>query len=309
MHKSGKILIWVIVVVILFGAIPLSVKMVGVQTSWTRQVAEVHTSNEQLADELAEKELTLQKLNSELAQVKLGMERYWNGPPVQVLDNTQGIFAAGVGTQHGLRIATTETPTGVQQVPPLLYLFRPTPEGGFLYVGEFEVIPEALADNTCRMKATWKLRPEEVQQFNGFRAQQQVAWRIRTQIPAAAKLRFDELYNRAHKNERELQSKERNIRRQRQLKALADEELIVRRGELLGNPNATPVAGRPEFSVGLVQAIEDEEELRNALQLDVDLLRRDIRNTSNERDRLNQDNIRLTGELPQPSRLSSARQD
>lgn len=48
----------------------------------------------------------------------------------------------------------------------------------------------------------------------------------------------------------------------------------TRRNELLGNAEGPEVAERPEFKVGLVRAIEDTEEERNALQVAVDSVRR-----------------------------------
>ena len=90
-----------------------------------------------------------------------------------------------------------------------------------------------------------------------------------------------------------------------ELVAAAQQQLAIRKGELLGNPQIPLIADRPEHTVGLVQALEDLEEERNQSLLSVDYLRRAIKAASDARatavERLNQ----LVSRLPEPqARLS-----
>ena len=55
---------------------------------------------------------------------------------------------------------------------------------------------------------------------------------------------------------------------------------------LLGDAAGADVAERPEFKVGLVRAIEDTEEERNAIQVAVDSIRRNIQRAIANRSKL-----------------------
>ncbi|MCA9008118.1 MAG: hypothetical protein KDB01_00155, partial [Planctomycetaceae bacterium] len=76
------------------------------------------------------------------------------------------------------------------------------------------------------------------------------------------------------------------IENQTQLQIEADLALETRRKELLGDAEGADVAERPEFKVGLVQAIENIEEERNALQIEVDTIRRRIQQAVEKRAQL-----------------------
>ena len=102
-------------------------------------------------------------------------------------------------------------------------------------------------------------------------------------IPSGARTNIDELFRRQVRTDELKKQTVANITRQQGLLQAAEAALSVRNGELLGNPDGIVDPERPEFVVGLLQAIEDFEEERNQLQLDVDHLRRALKESSEDR--------------------------
>ena len=95
-------------------------------------------------------------------------------------------------------------------------------------------------------------------------------------IPSGYRSSIDEWYLNRQRTAQLVNQTTDSIARQQALLTAAEEALNVRKKELLGDPAREPVPNRPEFTDGLLQAIEDIEEERNQLQLNVDHLRRQI---------------------------------
>ena len=62
--------------------------------------------------------------------------------------------------------------------------------------------------------------------------------------------------------------------------------MLVRKEELLGNPDGQLIPGRPEYRDGLLSTISTEEDRRNDLLIQVDTLRREVREGSEKRQEL-----------------------
>ena len=79
---------------------------------------------------------------------------------------------------------------------------------------------------------------------------------------------------------------EDNVAQQTALREQAEAQLITRKQELLGNPDAQPTPGRPEYSDGLLKTISAEEDHRNDLLIDVDGLRRRVKEAIETREQI-----------------------
>ena len=93
---------------------------------------------------------------------------------------------------------------------------------------------------------------------------------------------------------------------QQLLKVDADQALLSRRNELLGDAKGADVAERPEFKVGLLRAIEDTEEERNALQVAVDAIRRAIQRAIADRSKLVDSVKKAASDLKPVTNISTA---
>ena len=182
-----------------------------------------------------------------------------------------------------------------QLVPPVVHVFRAVAPETFVYVGEYIADPNNLNQQSALLVPTKAPVPEQPTpawtQGNGI-------WRLRTIIPAGPRSDLDNLNVRMIRTREMLRETNANLVQQEALLAAAQEQLDARKGELLGDPNATPVEGRPEFSEGLLSTIENEEEARNQIQVEVDALRRAIKEAADERLARQQELQQLIQQLP-----------
>jgi hypothetical protein len=163
---------------------------------------------------------------------------------------------------------------------PVVHAFYGGGESGFTYAGEFIAPQNGLTANSAVLQPVHPVTPQEAAAWPV-----NAAWRLRGIIPSGDRTSIDELFRRRVRTFELTQQTVANITRQQGLLQAADNALSVRNGELLGNPAGIVDPERPEFVVGLLQAIEDFEEERNQLQLDVDYLRRALKASSDERNR------------------------
>ncbi len=237
----------------------------------------------------------LRKKKNQLARLQIGWDKSWDisrsatagveiqGPQLTVL---------GLGLETGLEPVLD---AAGQEAPPAVHAFKMMPEGGMFYVGEFQA---AVLDATSStLVPTWQVTPEEV---DVWVSNAELPWRFRTLVPAGKRLHVDQLHGQLQRLSEDYARTEANVVQQQALLEEAERQLEIRNQELLGNPDADPVPGRPEHVDGLLPTISTEEERRNDLQVMVDSLRRQIKAASEERDEL----VRRLKEYP--DRLPSA---
>jgi hypothetical protein len=279
MHISGKIFVWM-TVLLAIAAVVLSAKLLGVRNSWMKQVADLKVINEKNSAEIAAKQLELDQQRSELARTLLGWDRYWTNVAIGLANLEEGIVQAdNLGTNQGLGV-----PAGNEL--PVVHLFRPASDGGFVYVGPFQA--QANENNTA-FKATWQPRPGEPQNWTMGN------WRVRSLIPASHVDRFVELHGKLTTADELLAQKRHNLEIQTQLIETAQRDLGFRMGELVGTDQ------NPGNGV-LLGEIEQEEQARNLAWATVDSLRRELKTALGNQQALIRKNRDLLGKLPQPAR-------
>lgn len=298
MHILGKVLVWLVVIAVL-PAVLLSVKMLDVQNSWTKKADDLRKQNEQRAESLAELEEKQAKLQADLALATMGVGRYWlknsqnQAVGVRVTNPQTGELEINIGTNDGIPQVTDANGAAVN---PVLYAFRPDGTGSFAYVGPFVVARPA--DNTAFV-VPFGWRPQQGE--TGTWASNPGGWHFRTDIPIEFKTRFIKLAETERMVTRNLIAGNANLQRQQASLQDATDKLAERQGQLLGpaNPPAEPALG-PEFRIGLVPAIEVEEERRNRELAEQNRLRHLLKQAHDQLNRLISENQAMVRQLPQP---------
>ena len=288
MSTLGKICLSLTLLLLLLAMAPIPGKFGG----WTPKLLVFHNQwSEKLRDSkadalvaiesraIARQELT--KASTDLENLVTGWDRSWNIPQNSgaiAKDQNGQLSISNIGTNHGLVTRQVTDEDGAQQLmQPVVHAFFNGAEG-VTYAGEF-IAPQAeLTATSCVLQPVHPVSPQEAASWPV-----NAAWRLRGMIPSGDRTRIDELFRRRVRTFELTQQTVANITRQQGLLQAADSALSVRNGELLGNPDGIVDPERPEFVVGLLQAIEDFEEERNQLQLDVDFLRRALKTSSDER--------------------------
>jgi hypothetical protein len=289
MSTLGKICLSLTLLLLLLAMAPIPGKYGG----WTPKLLVFHNQwSEQLRDAkkgavdsiearaTARQELT--KVSTDLDSLVIGWDRSWDIPQnsgaITKPQNGKLRFSS-IGTNHGLVTRTVTDEDGTQKLMlPVVHAFYGAAEG-MTYAGEFVVDSQAgLTATSCVLKS---VHPVTLQEAASWPVN--AAWRLRGMIPSGARTNIDELFRRQVRTDELKKQTVANITRQRGLLQAAEAALSVRNGELLGNPDGIVDPERPEFVVGLLQAIEDFEEERNQLQLDVDHLRRALKESSEDR--------------------------
>jgi len=300
MHILGKILTWLI----LFGALPavvLTARLLDVQNSWTKQVKDLRVENEKNAVSLIDERTKLERLKTEVQHASMGSGPFWVGLEVAVANRTTGQLSANIGTSGGVTPQVAKDDQGNDaQFAPVLHAFQPL--GDFRnddtlwgYVGAFQVT--GLRENQLTMMPTWKIQAGATDDWNGG-----PGWYFRRDVPLASKIAIDELRLDLESARRAQRANQLRLTQQQAQLVDATDKLNYRRSQLLGFPDPqTEAALEVEFRKGLVPAIEEVEEQRNAAFADVDRLRRQIKLANDLLFKLNGDNKQLIKSLPQPA--------
>jgi hypothetical protein len=245
-----------------------------------------------------------------LAALKLGWGyEYQFAPanPAPVQNQGGKLFVTGLGaTNPGLNNLdrTIDAAGAKKMVAPPMHVFAADGQGRVVYTGEFMlgIGPNELGEQTCVLYPTWKVSPQEMASWNFNNGV-----RIRTQIPPGGRAAIDSLNQTIQRSFEQLTQLNTRTEDQKLLKADADLALQARRNDLLGDANGADVAERPEFKVGLVQAIEDTEEERNAVQIAVDAVRRRILLATKQRSELIDSVKEIAGNASKPvTKVSTA---
>ena len=294
MSTLGKICLSLTTLLLLLAMAPIPGKFGGwtpkllvFHNQWSEKLRDAKAGAAKAIEDRAVARQELSKASTDLENQVTGWDRYWNIPArgPQVPQNAPGItqrngqlLLTNLGMNQGLVTRQVTDDNGAQQLMvPVVHAFYRGPEG-FTYAGEFTAPQAGLAANNAVLQPVHFVSPQE---FAAWPVN--AAWRLRGMIPSGARTSIDELYRRRHRTDELTRQTVANIERQLELLQAAEEALNVRKGELLGNPDGIDDPDRPEFIVGLLQAIEDFEEERNQLQLDVDHLRRTLKASALER--------------------------
>jgi len=233
-------------------------------------------------------EAELKSAEVTLSALKLGWGyefQFAPANPAPVQNQGGKLFVTGLGAStKALEPRKVMGADGQEKMAaPPMHVFADNGQGKVVYTGEFllGIGPNELGDQTCVLYPTWNVSPQEMASWNFNNGV-----RIRTQIPPGGRAEIDNLNQTIQRSAGQLAQLNTRTEDQKLLKVDADQALQSRRNELLGDAEGADVAERPEFKVGLVRAIEDAEEERNAVQVAVDSIRRNIQRAIANRSKL-----------------------
>jgi hypothetical protein len=276
MHTSGKVLAWVVVLGAAC-AIWLSAKALGVRNAWM-QVAHTNEANFLANQEkIRVKTLEVDHKRSELARTMLGWDRYWNNIDARLNRSLQ----LGIGTSDGVK---------PEQV---LFIFAINADGSSRYVGDFKVA-DRITETSCTANPNWLRQSGDITPGT-FKA------RVRTLIPNQFQARLAAIEQQAIAAEQAFLSNQAELDRQKQLTEQTEKLIAARLTELNGDPALEGKPLPPVNIKGLLAALVDEEEARNAALVTVDQLLRELKTTRERFVETLNANRRLTESLPRPA--------
>lgn len=294
MSTLGKVCLVLTTLLLLLAMVPIpgpyggwSPKLLIIHNEWSEKFRDSRdkTSAAIRAHSVARQELS--KATADLQGLTVGWDQYWD-VPARGANNANGspqvnVMADGrlqlvnLGRANGLTERSFPADDNSQQtMNPTIQVFVGAAEG-FLYAGEFVAL--TIQDNSAILTPVHTLDASRMQ---AVRQNQANVWRLRTLMPVSLRKQNDELNAQLRRIGEMSRRTDANITRQQELKQAAEVAYNIRRGELLGDDTREAVKGRPEFTEGLLKVIEDTEEERNQLQLDIDALRRRIKATIEE---------------------------
>ena len=255
--------LFVLVVLGLGGQLYLGGKVLKRRFDIEADLAKSISDANKAIDAEASAKLELNTARTALATAKLGWGNEWNFPAggnvgaVQVVAGGN-LNVSGLGANTGLRaVDVNGTPSN-----PAVHVFGFNAQNQPVYLGEFHAPVAQIAATNCVLVPSSSLNIEDIGQFDFSRG-----IRMRAEIPAGPR--------------RSVENLAQNIRRSVEKRDLA---IVNGKRELLGDPNGADVAEHPEYRVGLMKALEDLEEERNAVQLAVDQLRRLVKSATETRE-------------------------
>lgn len=280
MNIWGKVLAWLVVVAGL-GASYCTAKLVQVRNSWTAKLTKATTQYNELAPKLADARSELERQQEELHRASTFWGPYSDMIPTSIADPAAGKLQISIGKNVGLKEGQW------------LYGFELQGESA-IYRGDFRV--ETALDAQSLMRPNFRVRPEEIAAWKPGN------WRWRTTIPATTTKVFDDMELALIRADELLGARQQTLQIQDKLIVEAKDQLGLRVAELVGGdqlPQEPQLS--TEYRAGLVAAVEEAEETRNGLLIEVDRLRRELLALQQQVDRLKSDNVRSVGKLPQPA--------
>lgn len=273
MKKFG---IWLVILVILLaaGGMILASKLTVVRSSWQKKTAEGKAKVLDLRKKAAEAQKLVDTARSDLQQTIHGWDRYWMSQVTQGRGQP-GTINVGLGTGQGLQPNT------------VVYVFQPSPDGiGTSYVGPFKV--SAAQEANAALTPNWRMQPDEDKTWRYG-----PNWRIRSNIPRQHRTQFADYEMMMLKKDELLAAQQEHLDLQNKAKAKAEEHRTLRMKELNGDPDQKNQSLDKFLIEGYHKAVADLEVARNAVQAAVDDLRRQIKRTRDDIERLTQENEQL----------------
>ncbi len=293
MHIFGKVMLW-LVMLGWFPALYFAVQMLHIQNSWSEGLHKAKKAGEGKAEILVGKQRELDEAQAETARQLLGWGQTFS--PVQVIQMApNGELTLRLGTNNGL-VAEKDSAGG--DVWPMVYGFQvDQATNQARYIGEFEVLPNELREDQCRVRPTWRPHQNEIQSWNST-----TPWRFRTAVAGDAKLRYDKFKDTFTSFQVSIDSAQRNLAAEDARLQEVTAQLQARVIKLLGQGGAALGADTsavdPRFPEGLQPTIDQLEEERNDAQFELDRLRRLIKASKDEVETLKQDINQLYRQLP-----------
>ncbi len=299
MNRLGQVCLGLTLVSLAAG-IYLGGRLGNYANSWSTRLRDARTASEKAIADNSKALLDLRTAQAELDRVKIGWGHEWEFLPTENVGGIQvvgqNLAVTGLGQDDpGMRVRQVTVDGREEILAPSIHVFALNGQGGSVYIGEFLADRTQLAPNNSTLIPTWQVTPPEIAAWNFSNGV-----RLRTLVPPGERTGVEGLHQAVRRTRELFAETQAAINSQKLLLEAAQQQLATRKAELLGDPNAKPIADRPEFTAGLVQALEDLEEERNATQLAVDRLRRGILEASNTRTTLLEELKQTAEKLPTP---------
>ena len=283
MSVLGKVLNWM-VVPLAIAAIILTSQSVDIHHQWMRKVAERDKIIKDNADKIAARRADLAQVQAEYDRTMLGWGQYWTDVTGNNF-NAAGQIVLGIGPPD----LNDKDPQG-NPMTPVVFAFQELADGTYDFVGEFKA--GRLGAGQSTFQPTWRVRPDETKTWRAG-----PNWRLRSLIPDAEKARFTDLEVQLIIADEFLEAKKRDLERQDEVVKLAEDQLNLRKGEIEGFADLQGKNLPPEIIQGVLAALVEEEEARNAALEGADDLRRELRKSNLAFDQIRALNLRLTRSL------------
>lgn len=245
MHTIGKVFLVLTLLAALI-AVPLTARLINTRNHWMKEVASGQAAIEQNQKRLQQAEEKLDGLQAELARQRLSWDTVFLAQNAGI--DQQGLLTINIGPRQGFGV-----PKG--GVPPVVHAFAVRPDGSSVYAGPFQVV--AAQGSQSRLEPKFPVFPADVANWKTK------TWRLWQVIPSQGPSRVVALTNEIIESREALVAREDTLSLQQKAVAQAKTALEIRKKELFGNPQATPIAGSPEITAGLVAALQEADAARN----------------------------------------------
>lgn len=273
MNNLGKFLLIPLIIILSLLGFFWAGKLLKQRNDLASSFDSVLKQNIANSEALESKTIERNKLMHQITRENHGWDETFENKGISVPPQGQvQLLGSNLGTNDGLKVAQGKDANGqdVQVNPHIFGFFNAGDQ--VRYAGEYEIVN--LAAQQAGLRPTWFYTAQDV---NVWRSAANSQWHFRAEIPQHFRSRIEALHARSARAIQRGQSLQMQIKVQTELIELANKDLNVRTGELLGNPEIERTEDRPELAIGLVAAIEEAEEFRNDLQSAVDTLRREIK--------------------------------
>ncbi len=271
MNTWGKVALFLMIAGGIAGA-TLASKSFSVRGSWAKELGNLNKLNIDNAKKLDTEKKRHQQLSAEFERLKPAYGIYWTDIETEVLDLGEGLVRVNqLGTDQGLVVSEDGSPT-------IIYGFQPANDGKYLYIGAFVV--EQIGEDAAELRALWDVRPNEAGLWEDG------SWRWRSQLPESLTSTIDNLHSQLINADEIGVSQANNKKLQQKLLKEAENQLNIRKEELLSNE-------------GLIQALEKESLQRDQNLKELDQLRIKLKNAVGTRKSLIQEIKQLKSKLPE----------
>ncbi|HUQ72549.1 MAG TPA: hypothetical protein VM165_23680 [Planctomycetaceae bacterium] len=288
MNVWGKVLAFLVIVAAALSTY-FTAKLIQVRNSWTKKSQTFVKSYEADEKQLHELQAQFLKVQTDTETALRSWGRTW-AADTQIASPAEGRLQIVAGTGQGL---------ADKQV---IHGFELQQDGSSIYRGPF-IVATAQADRSA-LVPTWRVRPQDVVNWKPGQ------WRWRGFVPTAYSDRFDDQLLAFAKGDETLGDRRAAVAIQDRLIAEAQQQLKFRVAELVGGdelPKDEVLSA--EFREGLVKPMEETEDRRNAVLLEIAELRAQVRASRDAVERLQAENLQLTQRLPQPPAAAVSRRD
>jgi hypothetical protein len=319
MHVSGKVALGLLLVAWAAGLYFLA-GVATYRTAWLEKIqqeeADIEKLDKDLAAAQADREAKLADLDREL----FGWGQVWNGVRNDAPDPATGSFQ--IADEDANKNKFVLTPGQV------VWIFVPQPEGDkSLFAGNFKVTAAGQGSYTLapdfRMRTVDSLARQDLAEpldlvTQGINPRPptfdtvdswglgRVPVRVRTMVPTNFSSKLTQLEVDLLMADERVTLAAVDYVKQVALLQKAQDQIKTRTEEITGDPALADKDIPEEYKLGLLAALQSEDEARNKALLAVDDLRHRLKRTTDRFTAIRQENAQLEQSLPQPETAATA---